>query len=117
MPGFGETSGSDGADIGISLDNVDQDPNKPEIPKISREDYYANRSQQREDYQQGRRQQKADYYAERYGRDHSMARGASVEQVSAEQANATMGIGGGGNQELVAAIRELIAAVRGMGGN
>jgi len=92
---------------------LDEDPNKPEIPQITGREA-------REQRQEERRQKRHDYYSERYGDRSAEARRTAgpAEQVSAEQANAAMGIGGGGgNQELVAAIRELIAAVRGMGGN
>lgn len=94
-----------------NLDKVDEDPNKPDPPSFA--------------------ERRSDYYEERHGKDSFYARrnrareerAASREpaqQVSAEAANQSVGIGGGsdmGNKELVAAIRELIAAVRTMGGN
>lgn len=94
------------------FDALDSDPNKPDPPRITGREA-------REQRQEERRQQRNEYYSERYGDRSREARRTAgpTEQVSVEQANASMGIGGGGNQELVAAIRELIAAVRGMGGN
>lgn len=100
------------------LDKVFDDPNRPTEPEpapMSRDEYREGRRQQRQDFREGRRRQRADYYAERYGDDHAQAEGRTVQQVSADEANAAIGVGG--DQELVAAIRELIAAVRGIQGS
>ena len=92
------------------LDRVDDDPNKPPIPDV------ADTTTRRRETRRANRHARA---VERYGEGSSQAQRYApeepVQQVSAEQANASIGVGG--DQELVAAIRELIAAVRTMSGN
>ncbi len=99
------------------LDRVDDDPNKPPIPDVA--DTTTRRRQYREGRRELRRQNRYDRAVEMYGEDSRQAREhlpeEPTQQMTAEQANAA--IGAGGDQELVAAIRELIAAVRSMSGN
>ena len=99
------------------LAGVDNDPNKPDIPPIA--DTTTRRREAREARRETRRANRYERAVERYGEGSSQAQRYAPEeptqQMSAEQANAAIGVGG--DQELVAAIRELIAAVRSMSGN
>ena len=101
-------------DLDKAFDDPDR-PTEPEPAPMSRDEYREGRRQQRQDYREGRKRDRADYYAERYGDDHAQAEGRTVQQATAEEANAAIGVGG--DQELVAAIRELIVAVRGIQGS
>ena len=98
------------------LAGVDNDPNKPEIPPIA--DTTTRRREAREARRETRRANRYERMVERYGEGSRQAQRYApeepVEQVTAEEANKAIGVGG--DQELVAAIRELIAAVRGIQG-
>lgn len=102
------------------------DPDAPQMPPM------PSTSERREAYYADRATRKANYYASRYGPDHRLAKGNTLGQEPPAPPEddgqygaggmgppAPPGVGNGapsGDQELIAVIRELVAAIRGMQG-